>query len=101
MQFTHETQDGVTNITISGEFDSLTAPEVRATFEEIAEKRPTKVVLDLLNLRLIDSSGVGAIVSLFKRVKAVGGKFEVTNLHGQPRSIFKVLRLDKVFNIGS
>ncbi len=101
MQFTHETNDGITNITISGEFDSLTAPEVRATFEEIAEKRPTRVVLDLMNLRLIDSSGVGAIVSLFKRVKAVDGKFEVVNLHGQPRSIFKVLRLDKVFNIGT
>ena len=42
---------------------------------------------------------VGAIVSLFKRVRAAGGKFEVANLHGQPRSIFKVLRLDKVFNI--
>jgi anti-sigma B factor antagonist len=71
---------------------------VRATFEQIADEKPSKVVLDLLNLRLIDSSGVGAIVSLFKRVKASGGTFEVINLHGQPSSIFKVLRLDKVFN---
>ncbi len=100
MQFHYDTTDGTTNIHIGGEFDSLTALEVRAAFDDIAAQKPQRVVLDLKELTLIDSSGVGAIVSLFKRMKAVGSKFEVVNVNGQPRSIFKVLRLDKVFAIG-
>ncbi len=88
-----------TKIAIAGELDSVTAPEVRETFDEVAEGKPTKVVLDLTALRLIDSSGVGAIVSLFKRIRAAGGRFEVVGVQGQPRSIFRVLKLDRVFGL--
>jgi anti-sigma B factor antagonist len=88
-----------TRIAISGELDSVTAPEVRDTFDTIAGSQPAKVVLDLTALRLIDSSGVGAIVSLFKRVKASGGSFEVVGVQGQPRAIFRVLKLDRVFGV--
>ncbi|MEM1030724.1 MAG: STAS domain-containing protein [Myxococcota bacterium] len=97
MDFEKTTEGEAVRLKISGEFDSLTAPELRTTFDEIAEAQPPRVILDLSGLRLVDSSGVGAIVSLFKRVRANGGKFEVVGVQGQPKSIFKVLRLDKVF----
>jgi anti-sigma B factor antagonist len=87
------------HLTIAGQLDSITAPDVRKNFDEIAAKKPKRVVLDLSSLRIIDSSGVGAIVSLFKRVRAEGGAFEVAGVQGQPLSIFKVLRLDKVFGV--
>ena len=88
-----------TKVAIAGELDSVTAPEVRETFDSIADSKPRRVVLDLTALRLIDSSGVGAIVSLFKRVRAGGGRFEVVGVQGQPRSIFRVLKLDRVFGL--
>ena len=95
-----KTKDGdIIRLTISGELDSITAPNVRKSFDEIAADKPPSVVLDLSSLRVIDSSGVGAIVSLFKRVRAEGGEFEVKGVQGQPLSIFKVLRLDKVFDV--
>ena len=95
-----KTIDGTeTRLKISGELDSITAPDVRATFDEVVESKPTKVVLDLSSLRVIDSSGVGAIVSLFKRLRAEGAAFTVEGVQGQPLSIFKVLRLNKVFGL--
>ncbi len=84
---------------IEGELDSITASDLRPTLESLAAEEPKKVVLDLTGLRLIDSSGVGAVVSLFKRVRATGGDFQVVGVQGQPRSIFRVLRMDRVFNI--
>jgi len=84
---------------ISGELDSITAPEVRVTFDEVVESQPASVVLDLSSLRVIDSSGVGAIVSLFKRLRSTDTTFEVEGVQGQPLSIFKVLRLNKVFGL--
>lgn len=99
MEFRRHCQGSTTVIEINGEFDATTAPEVRPQLGAIAEERPPHVIVDLSQLRLIDSSGVGAIVGLFKRVRATGGQFEVRGVNGQPLSIFRVLRLDKVFEL--
>jgi len=53
-------------------------------------------VIDLSGLRLIDSSGVGALVFLYKKSKEYGGVVTVYGLCDQPMSIFKLLRLDRV-----
>jgi anti-sigma B factor antagonist len=53
-------------------------------------------VVDLSALRLIDSSGVGAVVFLYKKAKEYGGVVTVLGLCDQPLSIFKLLRLDRV-----
>ena len=55
------------------------------------------MVVDLSGLDLIDSSGVAALVALYKRVRAVGGQVSVTGARDQPLAIFKLLRMDKVF----
>ena len=61
--------------------------------------RRTKVVFDLRDLTLIDSSGVGAIVSLFKRVRMLGGDVKIACLANQPKEIFRLLRLDRAFDL--
>jgi anti-anti-sigma regulatory factor len=45
---------------------------------------------------MVDSSGVGALVSLYKRARAQGGAVIVTGLRDQPLAIFRLLRLDRV-----
>ena len=85
---------------IRGELDAFTAPELRPFLDEVeAPSAPKKVVVDLSGLTLIDSSGVGAIVSLFKRVRAREGELVLMGLTGQPLAIFKLLNLDRVFSI--
>ncbi len=91
-------QDGdQTTLEIEGTLDAVTAPELRPLVDSlVTEKRPS-VTLDLSALRLIDSSGVGLIVSLFKRIKAQGGQVKIVGLRDQPKAIFRLLRLDKIF----
>jgi anti-sigma B factor antagonist len=86
-------------LAISGELDALTVPEIRPEIDRIVAEGEKTVVVDLTDLRLVDSSGIGAIVSLFKRVRAEGRQFEVTGVQGQPLQIFQVLRLDRVFRL--
>jgi anti-sigma B factor antagonist len=100
MHLAQTMQGSTVSFMISGNLDATTCLEVRDRFEEAIATNPATVVLDLSGLRLIDSSGVGAVVSLFKRIRSAGGAFAITGLNGQPLSIFKVLRLDKVFGIG-
>lgn len=84
---------------IEGTLDAVTAPELRSVIDELVSESRKSVTLDLSDLRLIDSSGVGVIVSLFKRVRANGGQVRIVGLRDQPRAIFRLLRLDRVFPV--
>jgi anti-sigma B factor antagonist len=96
MKFIRSENAGELVLRIEGELDALTVSDVRPEIDAVVASKPRKVTLDLSALRLIDSSGVGAIVSLFKRVKAGGGDVKVAGLKNQPLAIFKLLRLDRV-----
>jgi len=82
---------------IEGTLDAVTAPELRPALDALVSENKKKIVIDLSSLRLIDSSGVGVLVSVFKRVRANGGDVRVIGVRDQPRAIFRLLRLDRVF----
>jgi anti-sigma B factor antagonist len=84
---------------IEGALDALTARDVRPLFDQVVADKPSRVTIDLESLTLIDSSGVGAIVSLFKRVKAGGGKVVVVHAQDQPLAVLKLLKLDRIFGL--
>jgi anti-sigma B factor antagonist len=96
MLFSTSAANDVTVLRIEGELDAVSVTDIRASLSTIAEGKPPRVEVDLSALRLIDSSGVGAIVSLFKAVRAYGGSLTATGVHGQPLAIFRLLRLDRV-----
>ena len=100
MTFARSAAGGETLLTIEGALDAMSTPELRPVIEEIIAESTDRVVVDLSKLRLIDSSGVGAIVSLYKRVRARGGQVTVRGLRDQPLAIFRLLRLDRVFGTG-
>jgi len=87
----------VTIVQIEGTLDAVTAPEFRTLVDELVAENRKNITLVLSALRLIDSSGVGVIVSLFKRVRANDGQVRIVGLRDQPRAIFRRLRLDRVF----
>lgn len=97
----HSVNDDGTNIVLrlSGELDALTAGDLRPTLDSLAGQNGRQVVVDMSGLRLIDSSGVGALVSLYKRVRENGGNVRFDGVSDQPLAIFKLLRLDLVFGL--
>ncbi len=92
-------QDNELRLSIDGALDALTARDVRPIFDQVVSERPQRVVVDLAGLTLLDSSGVGAIVSLFKRVKAEGGQVVVVNAQDQPLAVLKLLKLDRILGV--
>ena len=84
---------------IDGALDALTARDVRPIFDQVVADKPKRVTVSLEGLTLIDSSGVGAIVSLFKRVKADGGQVVVVGAQDQPLAVLKLLKLDRVLGL--
>jgi anti-sigma B factor antagonist len=77
----------------------VSCPELRIVLDTIAAQENCAVIVDLSELRLIDSSGVGVMVSLYKRVRANGGEVKFVGVTAQPLVIFKLLRLDRAFEL--
>jgi len=99
MGFSTSVENGTTVLRIEGDLDVVALSELRPAVEGIAtEGQPARVVVDLSALRLIDSSGVGAIVSLYKAVHAYGGSLAITGAQGQPLAILRLLRLDRLLS---
>jgi anti-sigma B factor antagonist len=88
-----------TTLTIRGSLDINTAPALAEEIDKIIATKPPKVGVDLAALDLIDSSGVAALVKLYKGIRAAGGNVTISGARDQPLAIFKLLRMDKVFNI--
>ncbi|AKU98451.1 Anti anti-sigma regulatory factor SypA [Labilithrix luteola] len=84
---------------IEGSLDALTARDIRPILDEVVSVKPKLVTVDLQALTSIDSSGVGALVSLFKRVKADGGQVVVVGAHEQPLAVLRVLKLDRILGL--
>jgi anti-sigma B factor antagonist len=101
MNYSRTDEDDATNLRIRGELDALSATELRPLFDQLVQDQRKKVLVDLSELRMVDSSGVGALVSLYKRVRAYGGDVSFTGVTAQPLVIFKLLRLDVVFGIAA
>ena len=99
LDYDRQERGDVTIFSLKGNLDALTAPSLKKEIESLLASRKINVVFDLAGLELIDSSGVGAIVSLFKRVRTLQGDVKIARLQGQPAEIFKLLRLDKAFDL--
>ena len=88
-----------TTLVVRGSLDINSAPALAEEIDRIVASRPPRVVVDLSMLDLIDSSGVAALVKLYKGVRNTNGLMTISGARDQPLAIFKLLRMDKVFNL--
>ena len=86
-------------LTLAGQLDALSAPEILTTIDTLIEEKHMMIVVDMTEVDLIDSSGVAVLVALYKRSRGIGGKMRVTGAKDQPLAIFKLMNMKKVFQI--
>ncbi len=101
MQVSHEQlSDGSIRICIIGEMDAIGCGETRPAFQQIIdESTEAMVALDLSQVTFLDSSGIGAIVFLFKRLRSKGSDLTIQCVSGQPRELLELLRIDQAINV--
>ncbi len=90
---------GGTVVALSGDVDLHHAPDLHAMLVQVAGERPSRFILDLNDVPYIDSSGVGTLVEVFRRVSAYKGKMVLFGLNDRVRSVFEITKLDRFFNI--
>lgn len=57
------------------------------------------IAIDMSSVRVINSSGLGVLISLLTKINATKGTLKLLNLNDKLKEIFQITRLDKVFDI--
>jgi anti-sigma B factor antagonist len=97
--FEVQSTNNETRVTVRGSLDINSAPALSEEIDRVVATKPPRVLVDLSSLDLIDSSGVAALVKLYKGIRGSGGQVSIQGARDQPLAIFKLLRMDKVFNL--
>ena len=84
--------DGGTVITVRGEVDMATAPQLRDALNQVIEAGSQRIVLDCRALEFLDSSGIGVLVAARNRL---GDDGEIV-LDSPPAHVRKVLEITGV-----
>jgi anti-sigma B factor antagonist len=95
-----ERHDGaIPTITVGGEIDVATAPQLRECLHRVIAQGNATVVLDLLDVTFLDSTALGVLVGALKRCRELGGELHVVVTDPRIMKIFEITGLTKVFPI--
>lgn len=86
-------------LSLEGEFDALSAPDVRARFDRVIADEAGDVILDLGGVTFMDSSGAGALVYLHKKLVGTERTLELVGVVGQPLDLLTLLRIKNVIPV--
>jgi len=79
--------------------DAHNSGELKIEVQKLFAEGKKNVLIDLKDVRFIDSSGLGALVSGFKNAISNQGNLKLSTLQSQVRSMFELTRLHRVFEI--
>lgn len=99
LDVTTEARDGVTLVVLGGELDIYTVASFRTDLEQL-DPASTQLVIDLSDVTLLDSSGLGALVSLLNRAREGEGQLGLICPHRRLRRVFEITGLRRAFVFG-
>ena len=98
MDITILEEGGTTILRIAGRLDTVTSPELERTVKPLIDLGAV-VVFDCEKMDYVSSSGLRVILSTYKQLAAVGGKFTIHNLNKEVQSVFDLTGFSRLLNI--
>ena len=80
------------------DLDASNAEEFKGSAASLVDGH-SKVVLNLHDVGFMDSAGLGAVISVYRRVKMDGGEFRVFGLSPEVSALFDLVRMQRLFDI--
>ena len=88
-------EDGIALITVQGELDLSTAPQLRAELFTAIREGASGLIVDLDECPFIDSTGLGVLCHAARRMRGPDGRSAVVVVSGQ-QQVERVFRLTRV-----
>lgn len=92
-------ETGVTVVTLEGELEVSEAPALRDLLGSLVAGPQSRILLDVLGVTFIDSSGIGVLVGAHRRAVEAGARLGIAGPSAGVRRVFELTRTDRVLNI--
>lgn len=95
-----ETTTDMVKINIDGDFNVDKADDFRGEIKSLMDSGKKRFLIDFSKCNFIDSTGLGVLLSTYKKLNEINGELKICSLHNpNVMKVFTLTRLDKVFNI--
>jgi anti-sigma B factor antagonist len=91
--------NGVVVVQVEGQLIVGNRHELKELVQAALERGERRLLIDFSRTGYIDSSGLGALVSISKRIREVGAELRLSGLNDDLRSLFELTKLDTLFAI--
>ena len=81
----------------SGILDGLNANQLRREIGDLVENGANIVLVDFQDITFMNSAGLGALVSILKKVRSQGAELFICSLNEQVKMIFELTKMDLIF----
>jgi anti-sigma B factor antagonist len=99
MAFNVRKQGGVLVIDVDGQLIVGNRQELKQRVLDALEAGDRKFLIDFTRTGYIDSSGLGVLVSLSKKIRDEGGDLRLAGLNEDLKTLFELTKLDTLFAI--
>lgn len=99
MSFSIERMGEVTVVDVDGELTVANRGELKERVLRRLEDGDDVFVIDFSKTGYIDSSGLGVLVSLSKRIREENGRLRLAGLNQDLRTLFELTKLDTLFQL--
>jgi anti-sigma B factor antagonist len=90
---------GVAVVQVDGQLIVGNRQELKDLVQAALDKGERRLLIDFSRTGYIDSSGLGALVSISKKIREAGGELRLSGLNEDLRSLFELTKLDTLFAI--
>src|SRR5207302_8849057 len=99
MSFSIKKQGDVVVVDVEGQLIVGNRQELKQKVLDELEKGEKKFLIDFSQTGYIDSSGLGVLVSLSKKIREQGGALRLANFNEDLQTLFELTELDSLFAI--
>ena len=90
---------GVTILDLSGEIDVGQAPKLRDILVDLLENNAGGVLVNMSDVVYIDSAGLSVLIAANRKAQNIGGGFGLSSPQKPVQQVFKLTRMNKVFQV--
>lgn len=99
MGFAIKKQGDVSVVEVEGQLIVGNRQELKQKVLDLVEQGERRVLIDFSRTGYIDSSGLGVLVSLSKKIRELGGDLRLVGLNEDLQTLFELTKLDTLFRI--
>ena len=83
----------------AGDVVAASVPALRSTMRGIVSDGARELVVDLANVEMVDSTGIGLLISAHNSLHKLGGRLAVIHVSREIMELFRTMRIHQHFGV--